>query len=150
MSARDADAGYRQRLEEKAASLGIRDRILVLDEIGDDQMLALYRQASVVVSIPSSDGLPVSLLEAMACGTPIVASDLPGVRELLGPVMPHLLVPAGDPGSLAAAVQVVLELGTAERAELSEALRGRVVAEADHEANMLRMESLYRELAARR
>jgi len=150
MGARNEDARYRHDLEAQARSLGVGDQILILDAIDDEQMLGLYRSASVVVSVPDSDGLPVSVLEAMSCGTLIVASDLPGVRELMEPVAPHLLVPAGDAASLATAVLAALELGADERRAVGASLRDRVLAVADQRVNMLRMESLYRTLAARR
>jgi glycosyltransferase involved in cell wall biosynthesis len=147
MSGRNADPSYRRSLEQQAAALGIDGRLLILDEIRDDEMPELYRLASVVVSVPDSDGVPVSVLEAMACGTPVVASDLPGVRETLGAVAPKLLVPPGDSGSLADALRSALQLDGSEREALSMALREWVTANADQRVNMLRMEALYRDLA---
>ena len=147
MSGRGADPAYRQELEAQAANAGVAERILIEAEIDDDRMLALYRTCVAVVSVPESDGLPVTLLEAMACGTPAVVSDLPAVREILQDVTPQLIVPVGDAAAVAAALGTVLEMSAVERRALGDTLRGRVVDEADQETNMLRMELLYRGLA---
>jgi glycosyltransferase involved in cell wall biosynthesis len=150
MSGRGADPAYRRRIEAQARSLGLEDRLRILDEIADEEMPSLYRAAAAVVSVPESDGLPATILEAMACGTPVVVSDLPGLRELLDPVAPDLIVPVGDPTRLAEALESLLARGPAERSTLAASLRDRAVEVGDREVNMLRMEALYAELAAGR
>ena len=73
------------------------------DDVGD--LLA----AADVLALPSRrEGLPGVVLEAMAVGTPVVATDLPGTREALGPDL-GVLVPVGDPAALAAALGEVLD-----------------------------------------
>jgi glycosyltransferase involved in cell wall biosynthesis len=82
----------------------------------------------------------------MACGTPAVASDLPGPREALGPEGARFVVPRGDAAALADAVNAVLSMPAADREALGATLRARAVAEFDATRSMLRMESLYRGL----
>ena len=147
MSGRNADPVYRSRLETQAATLGLTSRLTIIDEIDDDMMLTLYRTCMAVISVPRSDGLPVTVLEAMACGSPVVGSDLPAVRELLQPVSPRLIVPVGDAQGLADAMLAVLDMSPDERSMIGGGLRSRVVAEADQATNMVRMEGLYRQLA---
>jgi len=149
MTGRGADPAYRQQLEARAASAGVAERILVEAEIDDDRMLALYRACVTVVSVPESDGLPVTLLEAMACGAPPVVSDLPAAREMLEGVAPQLIAPVGDAAAVAASLGAVLGMSSEDRRTLGDTLRARVVDEADQQTNMLRMESLYRRLAQR-
>ena len=60
---------------------GLQDRVRILDTMRYEEMPALYRTADVTVSIPSSDATPMSLLEAMASGSPVVVGDLPSLRE---------------------------------------------------------------------
>lgn len=150
MSGRGADPAYRRQIEGQASNLGLTERISIIDEIDDDRLIELYRLAAAVASVPESDGLPSTVLEAMACGTPVVVSDLPGPRELIEPVAPDLIVPLGGPTLLAAALNRALGLKPAERATLAAALRTRILEVGDQRVNMLRMEALYAELAANR
>lgn len=149
MSALDADPVYLGRLREQMRDLGVTERVRVLDRIGEEDLPGHYRSASVVVSVPESDSFPVTLLEAMACGTPIVAGDLPPIRAVLEPLAPETLVPIGDPAALAAAITRTLDLNPPARDALASVLREHVVRTADYEANMSRMEELYRRLVDR-
>jgi glycosyltransferase involved in cell wall biosynthesis len=65
-------------------------------------------RASVVVAPSRSEGLPNAVLEAMAHGTPVVAADVGGVRDLIEHGVTGLLVPPDDPEQLASAVVEVL------------------------------------------
>jgi glycosyltransferase involved in cell wall biosynthesis len=137
-------------IEFRAADLGIADRVRVIDSVDDDDMPDLYRLADVVVSVPASDGGPVSLLEALAVGRPIVATDLPPVREWLGELDPEALVPVGDAQATATAVEALLRRTAADRAARAERGRAAVIERADYARSMTRMQTLYRELAAGR
>lgn len=138
------------RIARLAEELGIASRVRITDEIEDDEMPDLYRLADVVISVPESDGGPTTIVEALAVGRPIVASDLPPVREWLGELDPAALVPVGDPEATAAALRRALELGAVERDALAVRGRAAVVERADRTASMLAMEGLYRALVARR
>lgn len=143
MPGRGADGGYLRALRDRAEANGVGSRLRVLDAVTDDLMLALYRAAAAVVSVPESDGLPSSVLEAMACGVPVVVSDLPGPREALGPSHPDLVVPVGDAVALARVVNRLLAAPAANRRDLGTALRGRAVQRFNHTTCMLEMERLY-------
>lgn len=147
MTGRNADAAHLEAMTRRMAELGIRERVEIVDDISDDAMLSLYRSATVVVSVPLSDSFPISLLEAMACGTPVVAGDLPAVRAGLEDVVPDWIVPTRSVDAVTAALRRAIAMEPSERARIGEALRQRAL-ESDHEANMLRMETLYRNLAA--
>ena len=149
-SALHADPEERRRLEALVDELGLRARTRFLEEIPHDQMADHLRLADVIVSVPETDGTPVTILEALACEVPVVASDVPSVTEWLADVSPELLVPIADQPATTAAIRRVLDMPPADRAALAASGRGMVVERADHRTHMLAVERRYRELAARR
>jgi glycosyltransferase involved in cell wall biosynthesis len=96
-------AGERQVLAwiEK---LGIGQFVELLPPRPHVEMADLFRSAQVVVSPTTHDGTPNTLLEALACGCFPVAGDLESIREWIKPGKNGLLVEAGDPSALAAAI----------------------------------------------
>ena len=152
MSRLGANAAYLAHLEERARERGIADQLIILDAVSHDELPALYQSGDVLVSIPETDSFPVTLLEAMACGLPAVVSDLPAVTPVYGqidPIAAELIVPVGDASATAIALRRALRLEDDERARLGARLRDFVVATADYDAHMARMEGLYQGLAGR-
>jgi glycosyltransferase involved in cell wall biosynthesis len=94
-------------LEQQATELGIADRV-VLAGLRDDARAIMGAADAVVVS-SIGEGLPLVALEALAARTPLVATSVRGVRELLTDDRDSLLVPDGDADALAAALRRVLE-----------------------------------------
>jgi glycosyltransferase involved in cell wall biosynthesis len=66
---------------------------------------ALWARAQIAVLPSRREGLPKSLLEAAACGRPMIASDVPGCREVVRPGQTGVLVPADNPAALADAIE---------------------------------------------
>jgi glycosyltransferase involved in cell wall biosynthesis len=96
------DGPVRGRLEARAAELGVEDRVAFLGR--RDDVPALLAACDLVVLPSLYEGLPLSLIEAMAARRPIVATDIGGTRELVRDRLDGLLVPPGDPVALAAAI----------------------------------------------
>jgi glycosyltransferase involved in cell wall biosynthesis len=96
------------RIETLIDDRGLRDRVRLVPSIPHAEMADYYRLADVVVSVPMSDSGPVTLVEALAVGRPVVSSDLPPVREWLADLDPECLVPVGDVAATAAALANVL------------------------------------------
>lgn len=71
------DEGYRRRLLEMAAALGVADRLRIIDEVAYSELPALCAMADVAVNFPAMDALPVTFLECLACGLPVVTNPLP-------------------------------------------------------------------------
>lgn len=96
------EGGERRRLEVLAAALGVP---LLLPGFVADPLPWLARCAVFVLS-SAWEGMPGALIEAMACGRPCVATDAPGVAEVVAGLGP--LVPIGDDAALARAVAEIL------------------------------------------
>jgi L-malate glycosyltransferase len=124
--------------------LGIGDAVRMLGNVPLEQMPDVYRAADVVVSIPSSDSSPRSVWEALACGRPVVVSDLPWARDELLPDRNALLVSL-DPDTIASAIGRVLDDGSLARRLAVEA-RSLAAAELDPAACTARIDALYRSL----
>ena len=105
----NVDPSYKAELERLIQQHGLQNTVCWIGEIEPYSNLAdLYRLSDVVVSVPSSDGTPVSVLEAMACGAPVIASDLPSLREWISHRENGLLVPARDHITLASQITEIL------------------------------------------
>ena len=77
-----------------ASTLGITDAIVELPFLGRALLAALYRRASVLVLPSDREGFGLPVVEAMACGTPVVASAMPALRETGG--IAAIYCPPGD------------------------------------------------------
>jgi glycosyltransferase involved in cell wall biosynthesis len=73
-----------------------------------DDMVTIYHRATLVCLPSYQEGIPKTLLEAAACGLAIVATDVPGCREVVHHEVNGLLVPPRNPEALAAAVEHLL------------------------------------------
>jgi glycosyltransferase involved in cell wall biosynthesis len=109
------DGPHRARLERQAAGLpvtflGQRGKTEVLETLASAEVVAL---PSVPAANGDQEGLPVTLLEAAAVGAAVVASDLPGIRDVVEDDVSGLLVPAGDVTALRAALRRALTDGPA-------------------------------------
>ena len=107
------DGPDRPMLEALAAELGIAARVEFAGRQPAPRVAELLQQADVVtlqsIMLPSgmSEGIPVSLMEALACARPVIASNLRGIPELVDHGRTGLLVPPGDSRALASALQQI-------------------------------------------
>jgi glycosyltransferase involved in cell wall biosynthesis len=119
------DGPDRAAVEAEMRRLGLDGRVRMIGERSD--VPALLAGSDVFVLSSRSEGLPVSVLEAMAAELPVVASDVGGLRELVVDGETGILVPPGDGPELAAALGRLIEdrdlrftLGAAGRARAEE------------------------------
>jgi glycosyltransferase involved in cell wall biosynthesis len=98
-----SDGPERGALEARASAAGIESMVRFLGRVSDDDLIAAYRAADVSV-VPSHalEGFGLVVLEAMACGTPVIGTTVGGLGETLRRVDPGLAVPPGDSDALAA------------------------------------------------
>ncbi len=117
VGAEEGRSSYRRELERRVERLGLGDRVRIGDHCGD--MPAAYVLAHVVV-VPSvrPEGFGRVLIEALAMGRPVIASDLGPLPEVVRPSGAGWLVPPGDAAALAGALTAALSLDEVARAEI--------------------------------
>jgi glycosyltransferase involved in cell wall biosynthesis len=107
----------RQRLRRLAADLGIGHAVRFLDHVAEDDLPRLYNAATVCVLPSWYEGFGLPVLEAMACGTPVVCAAAAALPELAGGAA--CLVPPDDPEAFARELLDLL-LDPTRRADLAE------------------------------
>lgn len=102
------DGERRAALEARARTQGVGKRVRFLGAVAPDEMPQLYNAADILVLASSREGWPNVLLEAMACGTPCIATDVGGSREVIREPAAGRLVESRTPDAIAAAVKATL------------------------------------------
>jgi glycosyltransferase involved in cell wall biosynthesis len=101
------DGPLRPHLEERARQLGVSHRLTFLGTRPD--VAAILQTCDILVRPSLLEGMPLTVLEAMACGLPVVATPVSGTAELVRHGKNGLLVPPADPASLARAILRLME-----------------------------------------
>jgi glycosyltransferase involved in cell wall biosynthesis len=132
-----------ERLRGQVRAMGLADRMRFLGHFHDIRQV--YEMMDVYVLSSTREGLPNTVLEAMAMEVPIVATDVDGVREAVVHDRDALLVPARDPKRLAEGIRSMLD--DRELAmRLSQTARATVEREFSFARRMRRVEEIYRSL----
>lgn len=105
----------RAKAEGLAGELGVSSHVHFLGRLEDAALVNLFRACDVYLTPTRYEGFGLTLLEAMACGAPSVASDVPSVNEIVRDGENGLLARPDDPDSLAtAALRVLADAGLRE------------------------------------
>ena len=142
------DGRLRRQLERLARELQLGDAVRFAGSLSEGELCDAMTNAEVFVSVPSSDGTSVALLQAMGVGCFPIVSDLASQQELIENGVQGIRVPARDEQALADAIVRALEDAELRR---TAAERNRAFVE-DYgvtEKNMARMEAWYYRLAGR-
>ena len=128
----DPDDGYRRKLVQE---LGIGDRVAFTGHVGADELARLYSSAEIAVTASLYEGFGLPAAEAMACGTPVIATRAGALPEIVGEHGTGILVPPADPPALAAAIKRLLadkqlrqRMGDAARKRIEESFSWEVAA----------------------
>jgi glycosyltransferase involved in cell wall biosynthesis len=120
---------------ERADELGIGSRVTFRGRLGGTELVEAYQGASLLALPTLFDSAPTVLVEAMACGVPVVSTTVGGIPELVDDDVEGLLVPPGDLAAFTAALDRVLgdpgrarALGEAGRARVERSLNWRALA----------------------
>lgn len=144
-----SDTEYEAKVKKIIASSAVAERVRFVGAIPHAEMPDYYRLADVTVSVPSTDGTPMSVLESMACGTPVVVSAIPDYDpEYIELGATVLATKAEDSEAIAAALLRII--GDDNLAQILKAeARSRVIASGSFETQMSRMNDLYQSLVSR-
>ena len=126
-----------EAVRQEASARGLDGRVRFLGPLAREGVLALFRAADASLLTSSWENFPHTVVEALAVGTPVVATAVGGVPEVVRDGENGLLVPAGDVDALAWAIRQVVE---------DTVLRGRLAAAAAPSVEELQPEHLYARL----
>jgi glycosyltransferase involved in cell wall biosynthesis/SAM-dependent methyltransferase len=138
----------REALERQAADLGVAGHVRFLGRLEDPALVRLFRACDVYLTPTRYEGFGLTILEAMACGAPVVASDVPAANEVVRHEENGLLVPSGDVGAFAAATARLLE-DPALRERLRAGGRRTALEDFSGERLVAELEDVYREATRR-
>jgi glycosyltransferase involved in cell wall biosynthesis len=108
----------RQRLERLAAELGVKDTVTFTGYVSEQRKVELLQEMWFDVTTSSKEGWGLTVLESNACGTPVIASDVPGLRDAVKNGTTGLLYKHGDVEDLAGKIRSLLDDGE-QRARLT-------------------------------
>ena len=137
------DGDDRERLEERAHELGLAQACLFLGY--QEDVAPWYAICDTVVLTSASEGTPVTIIEALAAGRPVVATNVGGVPDVVDEGETGFLVAAGDTYAMAERLEL-LARDPARRAEMGREGRERVLGRYAVERLVADFDSLYREL----
>jgi len=119
------EGGARKSIEKTVAECELCEIVELKGAIDHDEVIELFQTASVAVLSSNREGMPVSLMEAGACGIPVVATSVGGVPELIEHEITGFLSPPGEAQSLADNIERLL-MDAELRAKMGDAARRRI------------------------
>ncbi len=131
-------------LLQRVQALGLESQVRFHGRVGDVEMVQAIQRSRVSVSVPSSDATSVSVLESMACGLPIIASDLPANRQWIG-ARNGWIVPVRDAAPITEALLQVHD-HPEQAAQMGLHNRNRIERDASRRGQMDAMWCLYQKL----
>lgn len=136
---------YQQSLRELVRKMRVQDHVRFIEDIDFDEMPILYNLTDVMVTLRDTDGSACSMLECMACKTPIVASDIESMREWITDGENGRLVDRHSPDAVADAIMELL-LDDKKKRKFVDTSYQRVHERADYRKNWTDVETLYYQL----
>lgn len=144
--AEERNEDYEAEVRRILQRTGVARNARFVGAIPHDEMADYHRLADVTISIPSTDGTPMTVLESMACGTPVVVSDIPDYdRSYIDPGVTALAARHDDPTAITSALLKILQEPDSAETLAAEAKR-RVEETGSYEAQMSRMGKLYEDV----
>lgn len=142
-----AGDGEVRQARREAERLGLREHVEVLEWVSGADKLALLERAAIYALPSYSEGLPMSVLEAMAAGLPVVCTPVGGLPEAVSDGIEGRVVPPGDIHALAGALEELLASSDLRR-RMGEAARRKVESRFSDATILPQLEELYLRLGA--
>ncbi len=133
----------------EVARLGIGDRVSLVGRVDSDELAAWYRRAQILLAPSLYEGFGLPAAEAMASGTPVIASDAGALPEVVADGETGVIVPAADPAALAAGIEALLA-DADRRRRYGSAGRARVLQRFTWRGHAIACDELYRQVLATR
>jgi glycosyltransferase involved in cell wall biosynthesis len=108
------DGPLREEIERQVSGMPQKERITLLGSVRHGDLPAIFQQATiavfpfVVAKDGDQEGFGLVVVEAIGCGCPVIASDLPAIRQSIDNGITGILTPSGDPSALADAMRLCL------------------------------------------
>jgi glycosyltransferase involved in cell wall biosynthesis len=132
-----------QQVKAKAEQLGISSSFRLMGFVSDAELPAYYNAADLfALPSKSGEGLPLVALEAMACGLPVIATDVGGIKEIM-PEGYGKLIPPDTPEQMA---EAVVEFSARDLSELRKKLRAMIEKKFSWEKNVESLMRIYEQL----
>lgn len=103
-----SDAAYLDEIRDRVAALGLTDCVEIVDQVASDRLRTEIARARAVVLFSRQENAPTIVAQAMAAGTPVVASRVGGIPEMVEDGRSGFLVDSGDEAALAARLTALL------------------------------------------
>lgn len=136
------------QVRDWAREVGVLERLRLTGRVESDELVRLYREAAVVVVPSRYEGFGLPAVEAMACGTPVIATRAGALTEVMQLTEGGLLAERDDPDSIATGVRTLLE-SPETRAMMAKRGRERVVESLSWPRVAAVTEDVYQEVVAR-
>jgi len=92
-------------LQSLVQELNLQEQVVFVGRLDPDEIVVFYQSADAMLNPTTVDNMPNSVLEAMACGVPVISTDVGGVPYIVKNESTALLVPVGDEKKMAAAIR---------------------------------------------
>ena len=136
------DGDLRGLIDAEIARHGLQDRITITGWISEADIRAAIGSAHALILPSLAEGLPMVVMEGMACGRPIIATSIAGIPELVTPDT-GWLVPAGDPTTLTEAIMTLAATPITTLQAMGEAARLRVFARHNIDVEAAKLAALF-------
>ncbi len=148
--AEERNEAYEAEVRRVLHEAGVADNARFVGPISHQEMADYHRFADVTVSVPSTDGTPMTVLESMACGTPVVVGDIPDYdQQYFKDEETVLMANPANAASIAQAItKLLMDPSLVQR--LSTEAERRVRDNGSYESQMSKMNQLYQDLTKRR